>query len=426
MKDALLAPLPDWDIAELQLGNGLRVVAIETPSPLLAMQLRFPGGPLFEEIGQEGITHFLEHVMLAGGTKTNPTRQARDNEAYRMIARYNYWTNTDQLCEWMLGAASRSLEMLAFMRDGVFSPAFPAHEVEAEKKVVIQEMREHVSDPKRFSQDSLINHAWSGHPISRPILGTKESLIPLRMGDIVPHHSQFISPNRGRLFIAGGVNVHDLLRQADDVFSGVAITIDSDLITPPSPRGIRSGIQVIANAGLPNTHIRIGIDTHGLTGDSLALDLFTNVLRNRNFYSFAGGDRNKIAYTAHTETWFEKDFGLLIPYVITDPENVPRVLEQILENMAKPISADELRVVREGWALNYLESQEGVWPILEGIINDYYYHGKSKSNYGIVEEFNEISLEEVEAVRRKLNEPKSFAVLTYGQDPGEASLAAWN
>src|SRR3989344_7638675 len=61
--------------------NGFRVIWQTTSSENIFADLRINHGSLHERKGEEGIAHFLEHILIEGGTvKYTPKEQAKIKE----------------------------------------------------------------------------------------------------------------------------------------------------------------------------------------------------------------------------------------------------------------------------------------------------------------------------------------------------------
>ena len=107
---------------EFRLNNGLFVALQETPTQTVSGRLKVWHGSLNEKQGEEGIAHFLEHILMAGGSnKYNP------EEADSIRGRFGYFNAYTHLEKTLFSVdmlAEDTQLFLEYISDTVFNPKF--------------------------------------------------------------------------------------------------------------------------------------------------------------------------------------------------------------------------------------------------------------------------------------------------------------
>ena len=120
-----------------QFSNGFRLVWQNTPSETIFANLRINCGALHEKDGEEGIAHFLEHMLIEGGTdKYTPEEQAKIRDGLRT----NAFTSRERTI-FPCGMNALDLESyLNMVSQMVFFPRLDKKVLEQQKKVVEREI----------------------------------------------------------------------------------------------------------------------------------------------------------------------------------------------------------------------------------------------------------------------------------------------
>src|ERR1700724_1603902 len=120
--------------------NGLPVHAIELPGTrALTVLVAFDAGARNERPEENGMAHFLEHLVFKGGEKY-PSYRAVNEAAERVGAVLNAYTSHDLVAFHITVRAERALEAADLLTDFVGRPRIDADELERERGVVVQEI----------------------------------------------------------------------------------------------------------------------------------------------------------------------------------------------------------------------------------------------------------------------------------------------
>lgn len=191
-------------IKQYTCSNGVRVVLENNPTVRsVAIGVWIGTGSRYETPENNGISHFIEH-MLFKGTKTRSAREIAESFD-RIGGQVNAFTSKEYTCYYakvLDEHASYALEILA---DMFFHSVFDREELKKEKNVVYEEIKMYEDTPDDIVHDLLSKSVYENHPLGYPILGTEESLSAFDENRIRSYMDQYYSPDRVVVSIAGNV-----------------------------------------------------------------------------------------------------------------------------------------------------------------------------------------------------------------------------
>lgn len=193
------------------LPNGLRVVSERMPSvQTIAVGVYVGVGARFERASEAGLTHFIEHMVFKG----TPRRTARDIavEIESRGGMLNAYTEKEYTAYYARALAEDAPLVLDVIADMLTSPLLKPDEVELEKNVVLEEIRRTNDSPEDAVHDLLDRTVWPGHPLGRPILGTRRTVGSFTPERIRTFMGEYYEPGRTVVAAAGKVGHSSLVR----------------------------------------------------------------------------------------------------------------------------------------------------------------------------------------------------------------------
>jgi predicted Zn-dependent peptidase len=236
------------------LRNGVRVLTEPMPQMVSAtIGIWVENGSRYEhERRQNGVSHFIEHLLFKGTKKRTAAQIAEEFDAVGGVL--NAFTGKEYTCYYakVLGADLKmATELLAdLFLESVFDPA----EIDRERQVVLQEISQAEDTPDDFIHDLFNLHFWKGHPLALPIFGSVETVNAIDRESLVSFMADRY--RAGRVFIAAaGAVDHDLLvADCERYFGGIKGDGRGEPISPPSET-----VMVLNQAKeLEQAHICIG------------------------------------------------------------------------------------------------------------------------------------------------------------------------
>lgn len=196
------------------LENGLAVhLSVVPGEPLVALSASVGAGLLTERGHPAGVSHFVEHLVFKGdGRFTADDLVDEISACGGSLNAYTFYDNTAYEVSAPSGDLGPPLSVLARL---LFRPAFPAHEVETERKVVLEEIARGLDAPDDLLFDLQAARFYGDdHPYGRSILGTASSIGAVTAGEVRAYHRARYAPGNIHLAIAGGFDPDEALELA--------------------------------------------------------------------------------------------------------------------------------------------------------------------------------------------------------------------
>jgi predicted Zn-dependent peptidase len=187
------------------LANGLPLHRISIPGTRAATVLvAFDAGARTERPDENGMAHFLEHLVFKGGEKFDDYRKVNET-AERMGASLNAYTSHDLVAFHITCRAEVVVEATDLLTDFVGRPKLDAEELDRERGVVIQEIQRYKDQPSMVAEELADQAAFGDHPLGRTVLGPEEHLRTFTREGIVAFRERRWSGSRGAALIVGNV-----------------------------------------------------------------------------------------------------------------------------------------------------------------------------------------------------------------------------
>jgi predicted Zn-dependent peptidase len=186
--------------------NGLPVHRIAVPGTrALTVLVAFDAGARTEREQENGMAHFLEHLVFKGGEKY-PTYTDVNETAERLGGVLNAYTSHDLVAFHITVRAESALQAIDLLSDFVGRPRIDAEELDRERGVVIQEINRAYDQPSTIAEYLIDRAAFGEHPLGRTVLGPEENLRNFTRDAIVAFRERRWSGARGGAFLVGNLD----------------------------------------------------------------------------------------------------------------------------------------------------------------------------------------------------------------------------
>src|SRR6201994_4517481 len=189
------------------LRNGLPLFRISVEGTrALTLLVAFDAGARTERPEENGMAHFLEHLVFKGGEKY-PTYRDVNEAAEGIGAVLNAYTSHDLVAFHITARAQRGGEAADLLTDFVARPRLDGAEPTRERGVVVQEIARAEDQPATIAEHLIDEAVFGEHPLGRPVLGTTEHIRDTftREG-IVAFRERRWAPSHGAAFAVGNLD----------------------------------------------------------------------------------------------------------------------------------------------------------------------------------------------------------------------------
>jgi zinc protease len=317
------------------LANGIPVIIQEyRASDVVALQLWVRTGGRDEAAAELGLAHYLEH-MLFKGTATRPPGSI-EREVESVGGRINASTSWDFTFYHVMLPARGVEAGIAMLVDVGVNASLEAHLLEAEKQVVLEEMRLNEDNPRRFLVRQLFASAYEGHPYGRPVIGRPELVTGLSRETLVAFYRRHYVPEMLSLVVVGAANPDAVLRVARETLGTLPRSGKRRLPTPPVPAARPVRLELTR----PGAHAHLGLAWQAPRldhADTPALDLLMSILGRTKASRLVASlrERQGIVSAISSSLSAMEGGGLVVVTAQLPPEQLARAEEEILRELQR-------------------------------------------------------------------------------------------
>ena len=205
------------------LENGVRVIVKRMEGLLsVSMGVLVGTGAAFETDREDGISHFIEHMLFKGTEK----RTAFEiSDAFDSLgAQVNAFTGKDLTCYYSKATSDHAAEAFALLADLFLNSVFPEEEMAREKGVVVEEINMDEDSPEDLCLDLLSRAAFGSANYGRNILGTAENVNGFTREDLRAYRKERYCPENVVVSFAGSIEPAEAIALAEEYFGGMQRT----------------------------------------------------------------------------------------------------------------------------------------------------------------------------------------------------------
>lgn len=200
-----------------QLKNGLNVILTEShKSPVVSVQMWVRTGSADEKKGEEGISHFIEHLVFKGTRKFGVGEIASTIEGSG--GELNAYTSFDQTVFYVTISKEFSDTGLLAIAEMMGFPTFDSKEIDNEREVVIEEIKRGQDSLSRAASELLFKTNFTKHPYGIPVIGYDKNIRALKAKKIVEFYHSRYAPRNMFLVVTGNFETTEMKKKIDKLF----------------------------------------------------------------------------------------------------------------------------------------------------------------------------------------------------------------
>jgi predicted Zn-dependent peptidase len=331
------------------LDTGLRLITESMPHVRsVSIGVWLMRGSRHETNEQGGIAHFVEHMLFKG----TETRTAEDiAQAIDSIGGQLDAFTAKEYASYYIKVLDEHLPLAVdLLADIVMNPRFADDELEREKKVILEEIKMVEDTPDDLVHELFTQHFWEGHPLGRPILGTKETVESFTP-DVLREYfrTAYAAPN---LIVSAAGNIeHAQVRElVNRVFGNLPRSASefSDAIPRVVPQ------VVVRSKELEQSHLCLGTGSYPQNHDDRYVSYIMNTvlggsMSSRLFQNVR--EKRGLAYAVFSGLSAYRDTGNITIYAGCANEAVSEVVDLCVDELRTlkntPVADTELRRAKD-------------------------------------------------------------------------------
>ncbi|WP_297596890.1 pitrilysin family protein [uncultured Cetobacterium sp.] len=365
--------------------------------------------------GEEGISHFIEHLLFKG--TTNRTAMEISEEIDNQGGMINAYTSAERTA-YYIQMTSHTLDIgIDILNDMFLNSTFTDENIEKERNVIIEEIRMYEDIPEEVVHEENLSFAVSGVQ-GRNIAGTIEGLKEIDRERILNYFYDTYKPENIVVAIAGNIDIDNVRKKLN---AGIGQLKDRSSVREYNGEMlINSGEKIISQE---TNQVHLCVNTLGVSNlddDRIVSSVISNVLGgNMSSRLFQKIREDKgLAYSVYSYTSSFDEGGLFTIYAGTTHEDYREVIE-IIENELKDIRENGITPKELQKAKNQflsmvtfgLESSKGKMTRMAG---SYLNNGYVKSIDDVIKEIESVTLDDVERVAKKIFDEKYLSKTILG------------
>lgn len=399
-----------------QLPNGIELIGQYMPSlTSITLGFQLDAAVINEPEEKQGLAHLFEY-MLFQGTKSKDARAL--NEAFESLGVRKGASTGWETARIMAQMVNTKFDAtLPLMHEILLTPTFPRDDLEQMRNIVLQEIRRRDDEPMSRIFDLARANFYRGTALSRPSLGTTESVRNLERKDLHDFWKARYHPNNVLFAIAGKFDWDHVVEQVQSLFG------DWKGQAPPSPEQKPQPTANIAIERQEGKQEHLGLmfpfpnytdpDYYAamvigeVLGGNMASRLFVEVREKRG-----------LVYGVSAGLAGNKNLGAMRIYAGTTPEQGHECLEVIINELRKleqdGITPDELDRAKVQLKSENVMRGEGSGARMAAIAHSWWYERKLRTIHEIKEAIDAVTQEQVLQVLRRFSPLNPLTVAAIG------------
>ena len=192
-----------------QFDNGLRLVVNNMPGMLsVSIGILVKTGSMNENAVENGISHFIEHVMFKGTEKRTAFEISENIDS--VGAQINAFTSKELTCYYTKSTTDHVQTTLDILSDIFFNSKFEKQELEKEKGVVLEEINMSEDTPEEVCLDLLAKGYYGEKGLGQTILGCAKNVKSFTRDDIIKYMDKYYTADNVVISVAGNVDIANI------------------------------------------------------------------------------------------------------------------------------------------------------------------------------------------------------------------------
>jgi len=394
------------------LPNGLRVVSIESSSPISAIGAFVDSGSRYEDEKTAGISHFLE--LMAFKSTQNRSDFGLTRDMLKLGANISCASSRENMIYTADSLLEHSPKVIQTLADIVQNPAFIAEEVEyvKESHSVDYDLRYNAPDIRMI--ESIHEAAYHNNTLGRPMYAPKSQIKNFTPELLADWHRRFYTPSR-TVLAAIGIGHQDLVRLAEESFK----SLNADVTPFEKPKAQYTGGEVrIHEKGAEQTHFSLAFETASWKDtDLVPMCVLQSMLGGGG--SFSVGGPGKGMYTRLYNNVLQKndwvdaassfnsifsDSSLLGVYVTSRASKAAQLVDVLIREILRttgPVDPVELTRAKNQLKSTVLMQLESRLFKLEDVGRQVLTYGRVVPSIEICSQIDRVTAEDVQRVAKK-------------------------
>ena len=396
---------------QTKLSNGLTIVT-ETVDTVRSVALGFwvRAGSRYEPADLSGISHFLEHSVFKGTENRSTFEIASSLES--VGGHLNAFTTKEYTCYHARFLSEYLENAVDVLSDIILHPIFPESEINREKSVVLDELRDSHDVPEEVAFDTFEKFLYPGNQLGLPILGNEDTIKGFSAEKLDHYLNDNYSPENTIIVAAGYVEHDELVKMISDRYDRKS-TSENSFESLDSTQ-YKPGIET-RTKDIQQSHLIVGMPIFSVYDEkryaaAVLNSILSGGMSSRLFQNIR--EAHGVAYQIFSFVNLYRDTGSFGVYLATDPAKRDKALELTQKELQKmvdePVNDAELERVKAQYKSGIVMGDESMERRMLRLGRQQIYYGKNISLDIFLSKIEGIDTQNIQQLARELFNPESF------------------
>lgn len=398
--------------------NGVQVISEEVGHVRsIALGIWVRVGSRYENADNNGVTHFIEHMLFKGTNR----RSAKDiaEEVDSMGGQLNAFTAKEYTCYYIRMIDENLAQGMDILADMLLNSKFEESDIDKERSVIEEEIKMYADAPDELANDLFNALVWPNHPLGRPILGTEDTLKQINRQVLTEYMQKMYTGSNIVIACAGKVEHEELVSLCERYFGNLPKGERNQYLPLSSFNYAQSWVQK------ETEQVQICLGVEGIANDDSDEQYAMSIL---NAY-LGGGMSSRLvqkiredmsmAYSIYSYHSSYSDVGLWGIAAATRAENsreMVRIILSELQDVARyGITESELKRVLGQFKGSIYLGNESVSSRMNRLGRSLMYQTRVVMPDEVIMRLEKITLAEIQALAQKLFKDNRLTLLALGE-----------
>lgn len=385
------------------LKNGIRFFGEQNKNARsVAVGIFVKAGSATEIETENGLSHFLEHMLFKGTKRRDYQQIAEDFD--HLGVQSNAYTAKELTCYHIRVIDDKLYEALDVLTDMVAASTLPKEQVKKERMVILEEIAMTLDTPDDLLMEELMQSFFAGTALSKTILGPKEKIAAYQREDLFSYQEKYYAGKNIVVCAVGNFEeatlVSFLEEKLSDIKPGEApVSYEKNMEWKPKKK--RFSIE----RDIEQAHIGMAFPGASLFDENrFAYSIIATILGGNMSSRLFQKIREEMgaAYAVYAYPMTYSEAGSMVVYAGTSAREKERVEEAILTELKKikkeGITQAELEYAKIQLSAQYVLGQESGASRLMSLGRNVLLLGQPHTESEVLAKINNISMQDIKNV----------------------------
>jgi predicted Zn-dependent peptidase len=403
------------------LANGLTIITEQMPHIRSAsIGIWLETGSRDEDPEWNGISHFIEHMVFKGTKHRTAEEIAREVDS--IGGNVDAFTAKECICFNVKVLDEHVPTALDILSDLVLNPVFDAADIVRERGVILEEIKMDEDNPDYLVHEIFTQNFWKGHPLGKPILGTKETVKRFERQPVLEAYNVRFVPGNIIVSAAGNLDHDRFVELVRQHFEHMMPMKNGFHSAPPK---IVSRIILRNKKALEQVQLCLGVPAHPIAHEKRHAGYVLNTLlgggmSSRLFQNIR--ERQGLVYSIYSDLNPYRDTGCLAVYAGTSLASAAKVVQSVVSEFRKlkteAVGEEELRRSKAQLKGSLMLSLESSTARMSNLARQEMYFDRYYDLDELIERIEAVTADDLAGLANEFFKTEAVAVTALGNLPG--------